>query len=383
MIRLAIIASHPVQYYAPLFRELARKIDVEVFYAHRATPDQQASAGFGTAFDWDVDLLSGYKHRFLTNTSMSPTTQQFNGCNTPEVASIIRREKFDVILVMGWNLRTYIQAIFAAKRARVPVMVRGDSHLGTPRHFIKRLFKSVTYPLLLRAFDAVLYVGERNRQYYEYYHYPDRQMFHVPHCVDTDWFSARATFEAGQALRLSLEIAPDDSIVLFAGKLVPFKRPLDIVGAIARIHKRANIALMIAGAGPLEANLADECRRQGVRLYQLGFCNQTKMPAVYAAAQVLVLPSTGRETWGMVCNEALASGTPIIVSDAVGCTPDLAKSASAGRSYELGNIEQLSLAIAAILHEAPKADAISRISQQYAIRTAITGIERAIKELLK
>src|SRR5271169_1702319 len=105
--RLAIVGSHPVQYYAPIFRMLDRRLDLEVFYAHRATPDDQAKAGFGTAFEWDVDLLDGYQSRFMTNVAKEPTTASFFGCDTPEIAHYIRAGKFDAVLVLGWYLKSF------------------------------------------------------------------------------------------------------------------------------------------------------------------------------------------------------------------------------------------------------------------------------------
>src|ERR1700730_16404303 len=164
--RLAVIASHPIQYYAPLFRVLAHRIDLTVFFAHRASPSDQAKAGFGVAFDWDIDLLSGYAHHFLTNVSKQPGVNHFAGCDTPEIGARLREGHFDALLVQGWNLKTFIQAVFAAKCQGMPVLARGDSHLGTSRSALKRAAKATAYPALLRLFDAALYVGQRSRDYW-------------------------------------------------------------------------------------------------------------------------------------------------------------------------------------------------------------------------
>src|ERR1700730_7118336 len=107
--RLAVVSSHPIQYYAPIFRELDRRIDLEVFYAHRATPVDQAKAGFLTAFEWDVDLFSGYRSHFLTNVAKTPTTANFFGCDTPEISRCLRAGKFDAVLVLGWYLKSFLQ----------------------------------------------------------------------------------------------------------------------------------------------------------------------------------------------------------------------------------------------------------------------------------
>src|SRR5260221_3257269 len=188
--RIGFLLSHPIQYYAPIFRELATRCDLAVFFAHRQTAEQQARAGFGTAFDWDVDLLSGYESRFLVNVARQPSTDRFGGCDTPGVADGIARGKFDAVVVPGWGLRSYSQAAQACRRLGVPVLVRGDSQLGGRRNLAVRLAKAVVFPHLLRRFDGFLYVGQRHREYLLHYGAPADRMFFSPHCVDNDVFAA-------------------------------------------------------------------------------------------------------------------------------------------------------------------------------------------------
>src|SRR5262249_47467438 len=157
----------------------------------------------------------------------------FVGCDTPRVGEACLEHRPDAVLVMGWHLKSYIQTIWAAKRADIAVMVRGDSQLATPRGALKLALKEVSYPLLLRCFDAALYVGERSRRYYEHYHYPRHRSFFSPHCVDTAAFAAGATAEARRAVRARLGIAEDAPTVLLAGKLIELKRPFDAIKACA------------------------------------------------------------------------------------------------------------------------------------------------------
>jgi glycosyltransferase involved in cell wall biosynthesis len=378
-VRLAILASHPIQYQAPLFRELARRVDLMVFFAHQASRKDQADAGFGVGFEWDVDLLSGYRHTFLDNVAKRPGLDHFAGSDTPSITAHFARQRFDAVLVMGWHLKCFWQAIWAAKRAGLPVMVRGDSHLKTPRTGLKRVGKAVVYPLALRVFDAALYVGEHSRRYWEHYGYPRHRLVFSPHCVDNAWFAARATPQAGAALRAAHGIAQDAKVVLFAGKLLPFKRPADVLGA-ARVlaTKGRPVAVMIAGAGPLADEITALAAATGVRLINLGFCNQTEMPRAYAAADVLVLPSDGGETWGLVANEALASGTPIIVSDACGCAPDLAADGLAGRVVPLGDIDALAAAMIDLLDRPPGRRAIGDKIGRYSLTAAADGVIEAV-----
>jgi glycosyltransferase involved in cell wall biosynthesis len=381
MRRLAVLTSHPIQYYAPLFRELTKIVDLHVFFAHRATPEQQAAAGFGSAFDWDVDLTSGYAHSFLQNVARDPSAARFSGCDTPEIGARLAEGRFDAVLTLGWHLKSLVQGTLAAKRQGLPVMVRGDSQLDGRRSLLKRAAKAVCYPPLLRLFDAALYVGERNRAYYRRYGYPESRLFFSPHCVDTGWFAARAMPEARQRLRGALGLGEDDRAVLFAGKLVAFKRPLDVVESCALLRGAgAPVHLVVAGSGALEQQMRERAATLDLPAHFLGFRNQTEMPETYAAADVLVLPSDGRETWGLVVNEALACGTPVVVSDKVGCAPDLAANGG-GLTFPVGDVAALSRSVQQLVAEPERARAAVETSAAYSLPAAATGVMTALATL--
>lgn len=375
--RLAIVASHPVQYYAPLFRQLATRLDLTVFYAHRATASDQAKAGFGVGFEWDIDLLSGYRRQFLQNVAARPGLDHFAGVDTPEISRRLREGNFDAVLIMGWFLKCFLQALWAAKRMGIPVIVRGDSHLDTPRSMWKRWAKELAYPVFLRSFDAALVVGKRNRDYWHHYRYPESRMFDSPHCIDNNWFASRATDAARASLRAKLSIAPDATVVLFAGKLVSIKRPIDIIEAVALVRASGVPAeVLIAGTGPIEMNVCASARALGAPLHLLGFCNQTEMPAVYAAADILVLPSES-ETWGLVANEALACGKPIVVSDAVGCAPDMAERLGNCAVFPMGDVKSLATNLQNLVKRPLDRARIASAAAAFSVGAASTGIVNA------
>lgn len=381
--RVAIFVTHPIQYYAPLFRELAKAIDLHVFYGQIATSQQQANAGFGVPFDWDVDLMSGYSSSFLNNVASEISVETFAGCDVPTIERTLFTGKFDAVIVFGWYQKFFLQAIYAAKRLGIPVFVRGDSQLSTPRSPAKRMGKNILYPFLLRTFDAVFYVGQKSREYYQYYSYPSNRMFFSPHCIDTEFFRERAGLSAGNALRSELGIDADTHLCLFAGKLVEFKRPADVVRAVSRLNSEGvNVELMMAGAGPLESSLRELAVNEKITLHMLGFCNQSRMPSVYSAADVLCLPSTGQETWGLVCNEALACGTQIIVSSDVGCAADLALDGLVGRTHSVGSINDLSKRIKESIESPAQLEATLALSNLYSISAAVDGILHGIDHIV-
>lgn len=381
--RLVVVASHPVQYQAPLFRELARRCELHVLFAHKATAFDQAAAGFNVAFEWDVDLASGFEHSFLVNTAQKPGLEEFAGCDTPEIGDALCRLAPDAVLLMGWHLKCYWQAIWACRRAGVPVMVRGDSHLETPRSTVKRACKAIIYPFALRAFDAALYVGEQSRRYWVHYRYPVARMFFSPHCVDNDWFLSRATSQVRREVRAGLGVSDNTFLVLFAGKLEAVKRVGDIIEAAVKCREEGcNMEILIAGSGALESPLKERARELGMPLHWLGFCNQTSMPAVYAASDTLVLASES-ETWGLVVNEALACGKPIIVSDACGCAADLAADGQAGKVFRCGDVPDLARVLLNSVSDPPMLEAILQKSRHYGLAAAAAGIIEAVRSTAK
>lgn len=378
--RLAVVVSHPIQYYSPLFREMAGLCDLTVFYAWNPDAEQLGSVGFGTAFAWDVDLLSGYRSVFLENVSAAPGTEGFGGCDTPGIAAKLEDGNFDAVLIFGWFLKSHLQALLSARRLGIPAFVRGDSNLAVPHGRLKLAVKSVAMPIFLRLYAAALYVGERSREFYRAYRYPEHRLFFSPHCVDTQWFAARSSPDERKRMRAELDLAPEMRAILFAGKLVDRKRPIDAVRALALLRAGGrDVALLVAGSGELEDEVRRLAGENGVPCHMLGFCNQTQMPPVYAAADALVLPSNGEETWGLVANEALACGTPVIVSDACGCAPDLAEDGSAGRVFRTGDVDDLARAIASLLDDPPGAAAIRARSDAYSLASAAAGVMEAMR----
>jgi len=341
---LAVVASHPVQYQVPWYRALATMTELTVFFAHRAGAEEHARAGFGVAFEWNVPLFDGYNYEWLVNVASSPAVDRFRGCDTPQIAERIAPGRFDAVVVNGWNLLSYWQAIRAARRSGTPVMVRGDSQLVTERGVLRRAAKRLVYPRLLRSFDACLTVGRRNADYYRHYGVPADRLFRSPHCVDNGFF-ARAAELARQNpdnLRRDAGIADAATVFLFVGKLIEKKRPLDFLMALEQARRaRPDVRGLVVGDGPMRAELDAWRRNHDTGCEMIGFLNQQEIARAYVAADALVLASTGGETWGLVVNEAMACGVPAIVSDAAGCAPDLVDDGRTGFTYPCGDVASL------------------------------------------
>ena len=385
--KVGLLASHPIQYLTPLLQELSKVVDLHVYYSHQSTSADQSKAGYGVEFEWDIDLLSGYSYTFLKNSSKNPGVNNFFGCNNKDLSKYIKREGFNAFIVTGWYLRSYWQAIHACHSENIPVLVRGDSHLGTPRSLVKRVVKEVAYRWIIKQFDGFLFVGNKNKEYLLHYGADERRLFSVPHFIDNKRFKeiSLACEHEQQDMLTKLSIHKNELILLFVGRLVPFKRPMDLIVAIKRLNdKKIRVRGVFVGSGPLEGELKARSKDLGLDIIFTGFKNQSELPLFYSMADMLVLPSSSHETWGLVANEALACGTPIIVSEAVGCSTDLVDDCATGVTFKLGNTVELTDAILKMIpklsHKNTSA-AIERKCENYSIEKAIKGILEAVEQV--
>jgi glycosyltransferase involved in cell wall biosynthesis len=335
-IRVCAVLTHPVQYYAPWFRWIhahSPAIDLHVVYGSAPTARQQG-AGFDRDFSWDVPVTEGYASTVVRAAQRSDRfdSEHFWGLDVPEIGDAIRDARPDVVVVFGWYSVTLVRAIRAARRLHVPVLYHGDTNLQSAPDGWRRLLWIAKTRRLLAQFDGYLSVGVRAAAFLRYFGIDDGRIFKTPHSVDNERFAEAARWRSEPdrraEIRSALGLPAEAFVVLFAGKLEAKKHPLDLVHALGAMSPRPHLA--IAGAGPLESDVRQAADRLGVSVSWLGFVNQSQMTRVYAAADCLALPSDGRETWGLVVNEALAAGLPCVVSDLVGCAPDLGGSATGG-----------------------------------------------------
>lgn len=348
--RVAVVTTHPIQYYAPLFRRLAERsvIEPHVYYGWEGLATGGRDPGFQREVTWDVPLLDGYAHTFVPNESKQPGSHHRRGIASRSLVPMIEASHPDAIIVIGWNYTSH-QAVMREFHGRVPVLFRGDSTLidetPGPRRWLRRAALRMVY----RHVDVALYAGSNNRRYFEAHGLRDEQLAWVPHTVDNDRFADPSGAYEREAVqwRDALGIPRDDFVVLFAGKLEAKKSP-DLLLRTFLNNASASDHLVFAGSGELEASLRDAAR-DADNVHFIGFQNQSRMPIVYRLGDVFVLPSRGPgETWGLAVNEALASGRPVIVSDRVGCAPDLVRTGKTGFVFASEDAAGLASAIDAV-----------------------------------
>jgi glycosyltransferase involved in cell wall biosynthesis len=379
-LRLGIVASHPVQYQVPWYRALAAReeLDLTVYYALLPTPDQQG-VGFGMDFAWDVPLMDGYRWVALPNTARSPSLRGFFASRTPAVEAVLERDRPEAVIVSGWQSLSLLQAIRACGRLGIPCMVRGESSALRRRPWWTRAF----HRRLLPRFDACLAIGEANRRFYRRNGVPPDRIFTVPYFVDDRRFleqAARLSAER-ESIRRDWGISETDVCFLFAGKLVAKKRVMDLLWAcdIAR-KSEPSVRLLLVGSGEQLMEAKRFVRERGMPVAFAGFLNQSEMSRAYVAADCLVLPSDYGETWGLVVNEALLHGLPAIVSDRVGCGPDLIDDGVTGRIFPFGDVEALARTL---VDTATQADERREMGRRARFRVAGFSAARAVEGTLE
>jgi len=387
--RLTVAMTHPVQYYSPWFRYIADnapEIRLTAVYATVPTPEQQG-VGFGVSFDWDTSLLEGYEYIQVRGARRGDYlhSDRFFGLNVKGMGHAVTATRPDVVLVPGWYSSTLVAVLATCRKLGIPTIYRGDTQLSSARDGFKSLFWEIKTRAVLRLFKSFLTVGKRNRDYLKHFGVPDSQIFFAPHCVDNDLFrnsaEAARTPEGRARIRASLGIPADDFLVLFVGKLTPRKRPWEVVSAAARLGH--SVSTLVVGSGSEERRCREEAAKHGSRVVFAGFINQSRLGEVYRAADVCVLPSaTENETWGLVVNESLAAGTPCIVSDLVGCGPDLIRPGVTGNSFRSGDVAgcatALSLIRDAISHGHDFSGDCRRVVEGYSFRSATDGLIQAV-----
>jgi glycosyltransferase involved in cell wall biosynthesis len=381
--RLAIVTTHPVQYQVPWYRALANRPGVDLSVLYAMIPDsRQQGAGFGVEFQWDIPLLDGYRHEVLTNVAAAPSVTTFFGCDTPELAERLRG-RFDCVIVNGWVSKVCLQALWTCRRLGIPCIVRGESNALRPRPAWVRSM----HRILLRQYVAFLAIGRSNQDFYLANGVGRERIFDGPYCVENDRFAAATAqaMDGRSAIRGRWRIDAETAVFLFCGKFVEKKRPLDVLRALrqARLASEApRVHVIMAGDGPLRPACEEFARHDDLPVTFTGFLNQTQIVDAYVAADCLVLPSDYGETWGLVVNEAMACGRAAIVSDHVGCHPDLVLSGRTGEVFPFGDVQALAVLLASAAGDAEKMRQKGRAAREhvnrYSVERLVHGTEAAV-----
>ena len=357
--KLAYLVSHPIQYQAPLLRAIAQRpdIDLTTYFLSDFSLRGYEDIGFGTTVKWDVPLLEGYKHVFLSAwggtdrvTAIRPWTK---GLGQHLVSG-----GYDALWLHGYAHPVNLRAMLIAKRLGMKVFLRTDTHTGSAEGVgIKRKIKEAILRRLFAMADGCLAVGSLNRQYYRQYGVPDDKNFLMPYAVDNAFFQAHANAAASQKeeLRAELGLTPGRSIILYASRFITRKRIQDIITAYSQLSPDGTQEplpyLLLIGDGSERAALETQAKSLGWNSIRfLGFKNQTELPAFFNLCDVFVLVPE-REPWALVVNEVMNAGKAIILSDQVGAAADLVREGENGYVIPTGNVSALAKRLQELLSQ--------------------------------
>jgi glycosyltransferase involved in cell wall biosynthesis len=386
--RTLVVLTHPIQYSAPILREMANhpKIDLLAAYCSMQNVEPTLDPDFGVEVAWDIPLLGGYRWVQVPNQALRPGLGRFLGLSNFGLWKMVRSGVFDAVVTLtGYRYASFWIVLAAAKSSGVSVLFGTDAHQLAPRDgsswkvILKRLF----WPRLFKLADVVIVPSSGGTALMRSLGIPSEQIVLTPYSVDNDWWIEESAKVNRLAIRAVWRIPDDAPVILFCAKLQTWKRPQDVLRAFAQADIKQSF-LVFAGDGPLRSELEAEAISLGVanRVRFLGFVNQTKLPAVYQSCDLFVLPSE-YEPFGVVVNEAMLCGCPVIVSDCVGARFDLVQHGSTGFIYPVGDVKALCGLLCELLPSREQLERMGKKARErmtdWSPRNNVEGVVEAIE----
>lgn len=387
--RIIFLLSHPIQYFSPLFVEIAKNNNFEltVLYCDDyGTRSKNIHPEVGEIAGWDIPLLEGYNYKFLKNNSWNSSIfNGFFGLINFEIFKALKNERGSFLVIHGWAYATYLLAVIAGKLSGLKLCLRSENPLSQellkPRAtlFLRKFFFRYFW---FKLFDYFFYIGSQNKKLYEYYGVKKEKLVFTPYAVDNDMFKAEYEKYKGKKpeLRKELGLPANKKNILFSGKYVPKKRPMDLLQAYHFLNDE-NSALVFLGDGELRIEMEEYISKHNLKdVYLTGFKNQSEVGKYFAASDIFVLPSGTGETWGLVVNEAMVLGLPIIVSNIVGCCDDLVVDNKNGFKFETGDIEELKSKLGSLINNT-RLNEFGQISQNLIKQNSFQKIIDGLKSI--
>ncbi len=388
---LAVISTHPIQYHAPVYAALQRhfRIPVSAVYGSDFSVAGYRDKEFGTAVRWDTNLTSGYTPIFLSRISQGGA-RSAAGVSARGLSEALRRIRPAAALLTGYSPRFHRSAFFQVRKTGIPILLRAETtDHALRRGFLRRWMRDQSLRWLYAQCARLLYVGTHSHRHFLRLGCPEEKLIFSPYCVDAAPFRSseeeRVRLRSEMRKRLGFEEA--DTVILFSGKLCLRKRPDMLLRAIRQLphEERRKTGAVFLGAGRLRKTLeAQAGALPTVKTHFAGFQNQSQLSPYYHAADLLVLPSLHSETWGLVVNEALCHGLPCVVSEAVGCAPDLVEPSATGEIFQAGSVRSLTAAIQRVLAWRRPSETRLRCREKvsgYSVMNAAAGIAEAYRDV--
>ncbi len=317
-LRIAVVVTHPIQYFVPLYRALASTtgVQLKVLYCSRIGLEKFHDPGMGVELAWSMDLLGGYDSAFLARAEKIKSLG-WSAVDNPDVGGALAAFAPDAVIINGYARRTLLRALVWCRRRGVPAIMMSDSSMNASPGRLRSAVKGMIVPRLLRQFSAMLTMSERSEDYFRAQGVPPERLFRVPVMLDDVFWRAQQRWQSlREEARARLGYGASDLVLLYVGKLYPSKRVSDIVAAMAGL-RHLPLRLLVVGDGDERAALVAQAKSVGVSAEFTGFVNIDSLAPYYCAGDILAHPAS-IEQFGMIAVEAAILGLPMILSDRVG-----------------------------------------------------------------
>ena len=335
--RLVILTEIISPYRIPLFNALAQDpaVSLHVIFLSETDPNLRQWRVYTEEVRFSYQVLPSWRRRF----------GKFNFLLNWKVADTLNRALPAAILCGGYSYLASWRALRWARSRSIPFLLWSESNMQDARrgHVPVELLKHE----FLRRCAGFVVPGQSARDYLLLKKIREERIFVAPNAVDNDLFGSLAAVARTEASANHRKLGLPDRYVLFVGRLVPEKGIFDLLRAYIGLeeHVRRELGLVFVGDGPARAELQRRASEISVgEIRFAGFAHREQLPSYYALAEMLVLP-TYTDPWGLVVNEAMACGLPVIVSHVAGCVRDLVREGWNGLLVPPGNVASLSSAI--------------------------------------
>ena len=339
MKRLAIITTHPIQYQIPLFKKLKKRgIDTHVYFGSKhGLNSKDIDHEFNIKFNWKIkkSLVSNYISFFSKKQKYSIDDFRLSFKN---LENYFKKNKYDAILIFGWNKVIYWKAFFLAKKLNIKTILRVETNLKSKISPIKKILKLYILKFIFKFIDKFLYIGILNKSFLIKHGVDKKKLLSSPYCVDNSFFQIKKNNKNKIKKKFGLT---KKKVILFVGKLIERKNPIEFLKLAKNFKNEKNLFFVMIGNG----NLIEQCKNfvQDNSLKNVsiaGFKNQDEIKDYYSISDLLILTSK-YETWGLVINEAMASGLPVIATKQCGASEEIIKKNKLGYVYDCNNYSEL------------------------------------------
>ena len=389
---MAYILQHPIQYQSPLLRKINNSgdIDLDVVYLSDCSTKTYKDKGFGRSVKWDLDLLEGYKYRFLKKLLFKKSDVSLFKPVVYGVYAMLNERNWDAVWMHGYNHYSLIWAMILCKILKIPFFMRMESNLvGSPKG---RFFKDVFIRWIIKNASGLLYVSTDNKNYYMEYKADKNKLFPVPYTVDNSFFQSKTLRTKYDLFSYKQDIGllGGFPIILYASKLTKRKRSVDLLESYRKLSHDGktppNAYLLFIGDGEEKERLKNSIDKLGwnSHIKILGFKNQTELPLYFRMCDIFVLPSQN-EPFGLIVNEVMNSAKPVVVTDEVGCAKDIVKDGVNGYVIKVGDIDDLTCKLKKLIYDTElrrkMGDKSLDIIDHWSYSEDIEGLKSALESL--